>query len=88
MAFYAVSYDLHKSRDYTRIRRGIEALTNNWCKPLESLYIVESSKNHLQVRDFLLNYIDNDDSLFVVETKIPLNWAARNIPSECVKWLG
>lgn len=88
MAFYAVSYDLHKGRDYAKIRRGIEALSGNWCKPLESVYVVESLKSALQVRDFLKGYIDNDDSLFVVETKIPLNWAARNIPDECVKWLG
>ena len=87
MAFYTVSYDLHKGRDYAKIRRGIESLTSNWCKPLESLYIIESSKSAPQVRDFLLNYIDNDDSLFVVETKTPLNWAARNIPKDCADWL-
>ncbi|MFW1794983.1 hypothetical protein ACG9Y4_04685 [Acinetobacter guillouiae] len=87
MAFYAVSYDLHKGRDYPRIRRGIESITNNWCKPLESLYIIESSKTAPQVRDFLLNHIDSDDSLFVIETKTPLNWDARKIPKECADWL-
>ncbi|MFW1746254.1 hypothetical protein ACG9XW_08540 [Acinetobacter guillouiae] len=88
MAFYVVSYDLHKDRDYSRIHKGIMDLSSNWCKPLASLYVLESTKTSLHVRDFLANYLDSDDSLLVIEVKPPLNWAARNLSSDVVKWLG
>lgn len=88
MAFYAVSYDLHQYRDYSRIHKGITELTANWCKPLASFYILESDKTNLQVRDFLVSYLDNDDSILVVEVKLPIKWAARNLSSDVVKWLG
>ncbi len=88
MAFYMVSYDLHKDRDYSRIHKGITDLSANWCKPLASLYVLESNKTTLQTRDFLINYLDSDDSLLVMEVKPPLNWAARNLSSDVVQWLG
>ena len=88
MAFYVVSYDLHKIRDYSKIHKGIISLSSNWCKPLATLYVLESNKPTLQVRDFLTNYLDGDDSLFVVEVKPPFNWAAKNLDKDVIKWLG
>ena len=88
MAFYAVSYDLHRIRDYPRIHKGVTDISVNWCKPLNTFYILESNKTAIQVRDFLNNYLDSDDSIFVIEVNPPFNWAAKNIPDGMDKWLG
>lgn len=87
MPYYVVSYDLHGKRNYTKAHQGIVDVSNNvWSKPLESLYIIHSYKNAESVRDFLSNYVDNDDSVVVIITDLK-DWAARNINPDVSKWI-
>lgn len=87
MPYYVVSYDLHGKRNYTKAHQGIVDVSNNvWSKPLESLYIIHSYKNAESVRDFLSNYVDNDDSVVVIITDLK-DWAARNINPDASKWI-
>lgn len=87
MTVYSITYDLIKSKDYTKIIDGIKKISNdNWAKPTKSQWIITSQKTSTQIRDFLKDYIDSDDVLFVIEVK-PENWASRNIPKETIKWL-
>ncbi|HAV4226307.1 hypothetical protein ACSVHO_17670 [Acinetobacter nosocomialis] len=87
MAVYSVTYDLIKSKDYSRIIEGIKKVSgDNWAKPTKSQWIITSTKTSEQIRDFLKNYIDSDDVLFVIEVK-PENWASWNIPRETLNWL-
>lgn len=88
MNFYSITYDLVKVRDYAKIDRGITQLCNNvWVRPTESQWIIATDKTSIQVRDYLLNYIDSDDVLFVAKIDIyDLAWF--NIPSEVSGWLG
>lgn len=87
MAVYSITYDLVKSKDYSRIIEGIKKISaENWAKPTKSQWIITSPKTSTEIRDFLNNYIDSDDVLFVIEVD-GSNWAARNIPREVVTWM-
>ena len=87
MAYYSITYDLIKSKDYAKIREGIKSLSNDiWAKPTLSQWIIQSDKSVVQVRDYLKNYMDNDDILFVIEVK-ENTWASWNIPKDVSAWL-
>lgn len=86
MTTYVVSYDLIKVKDYARITAAIEAY-GNWCKPLESLYIIETTQTCTQVRDRLQGFIDSDDRLLVIQCDLN-NWASLNLSSEVNQWMG
>lgn len=87
MPYYVVSYDLHGKRDYARAHQGIVNVSNNiWCKPLESFYIIFSNKIAAEVRDYLSNYVDNNDSIMVVITDLK-DWAGRNISKAALDWV-
>lgn len=87
MAYYSITYDLIKSKDYKKIHEGIKTISNDvWGRPTLSQWIIYSEKNVAQVRDYLKNYIDNDDVLFVIEVHKNM-WGAWNIPKEVSDWL-
>jgi hypothetical protein len=87
VAYYIVSYDLHGKRDYKRAHQGIVDVSNNiWAKPLESFYIIHSNKDAEYIRDFLVNYVDNDDSIVVIITDLK-DWAVRNINVNALNWI-
>ncbi|WP_288389851.1 hypothetical protein [uncultured Acinetobacter sp.] len=79
MAAYSITYDLHKIKDYARLQEGIDNLSDKfWIKPTLSQYIVKTTYNSAQIRDFLKSYIDQDDVIFVA--KMDLNdWASYNV---------
>ncbi len=87
MTVYSITYDLVKTKDYTRIIEGIKHLSGeNWAKPTRSQWIITSTKTSAQIRDHLLGLIDNDDVLFVTEIKGD-DWATWNVHKDVVKWL-
>lgn len=87
MAFYSITYDLVRNRDYEKIARGIKNISNDaWAKPTASQWIIHSEKTSEQVRDFLLNYIDHDDILFVIKVDVD-NWHSYNVQKGATDWL-
>lgn len=87
MAFYSITYDLVRNRDYEKIARGIKSISNDaWAKPTASQWIIHSEKTSEQVRDFLLNYIDHDDILFVIKVDAD-NWHSYNVQKSAADWL-
>jgi len=88
MAFYIVSYDLHKERNYKRIEEGIARVSNgDFTKPLATVFIIKSSLSIKIIRDTLLAYVDLDDSIFVMELSLFSKWEGFNIPPEVAKWI-
>jgi CRISPR/Cas system-associated endoribonuclease Cas2 len=67
---YLITYDLNSPRgrnSYSNIAAAIRrASDGNWCKPLESTWLIESTLTYTQIRDRLLPYVDSDDHLLVV----------------------
>lgn len=88
MKHYLISYDLHKERNYELIEEGIaKASNNNFTKPLATVFIVKSNLSIQLFRDVLLNYIDKDDSIFIIELSLFSKWEGFNIPVDVAKWI-
>ncbi|MBJ8501381.1 MULTISPECIES: hypothetical protein [Acinetobacter] len=87
MTIYSVTYDLIKSKDYAKMIDGIRKVSgDNWARPTKSQWIIYSNKTAGQIRDFLKDYMDADDVLFVIEVKTN-NWGSWNIPKDVAGWL-
>ncbi|MEB3790114.1 hypothetical protein [Acinetobacter sp. IK40] len=87
MTVYSVTYDLIKSKDYTKMIDGIKKVSvDNWARPTKSQWIITSTKTAEQVKDFLKDYMDSDDILFVIEVNGD-RWAASNIPNDVTNWM-
>lgn len=85
MGQYLVSYDLHQSgRNYDRIRQGIVSLGDT-AKLLESVWLVNHAYTAEQVRIYLEQYIDSNDSIAVIE--IGVNWATQRCQNDGVAFL-
>jgi len=89
MPWYVVSYDVRGNdleETYHRIGNALRA-TSDWCKPLLSQWIVESS---LSPKDFVDNLskigaITENEGLIVLETSMRGEY--RQIRSPAIEWL-
>ena len=65
---YLVSYDLNKpGKDYSGVHKAIQnASTGVWCKPLESVYIIQSNLTSEGVYDKVHPFLDANDRILVV----------------------
>ncbi len=80
-----VSYDLRTpGRNYDNLYRALKS-TGDWCHPNESLWLISTHQTAQQLRDFLLAYIDSNDSLFVTTYSKISAWS--NLPIDVVNWL-
>ena len=73
MACYIISYDLRKDRDYESLYEAIKSY-GTWAHITESTWAVVTSQTAVQVRDYLLSHMDQDDGLFVVKSGIEAAW--------------
>lgn len=82
---FQVSYDLHSpGQSYWNLRQAITS-KYSWAKPLESSYLVTTDETAVQVRDYLRQYIDQNDSLLVTRLTGELAWS--NINTEVENWI-
>ena len=66
MAYFAVSYQLNNQKDYQPLWDEMERLEGH--KVMRSFYFLDVDLNTCaQMRDHLLNFIDNDDAVAVVK---------------------
>lgn len=87
MNFYSITYDLIRIKDYKKLSEGIVRLCNDtWVRPTQSQWIIATNKTSIQIRDYLLNYVDSDDLLFVARVyEHDLAWF--NIHNDVADWL-
>lgn len=85
MSTFLVTYDLiAPTKDYSQLYKALKSY-NNWAKITESCWCVISSNNSSQIRDFLQNYIDSNDKLFVCKLQGEAAWC--NLSTDVSKWL-
>lgn len=85
MKLQLISYDLiTPGRDYKKLFEAIRAY-GTWCHPLDSVWIVATTKSSAEVRDSLIPHLDANDKLLVVA--LAGDWATRNVASEVTDWL-
>lgn len=83
-----ISYDLNgheSSSDYKKLIDRIKTYPN-WCKPLESFWIVKTESGAAGVRDMLKQLIDSDDELLTINVTGNA-WASYGLPSKITDWL-
>jgi autonomous glycyl radical cofactor GrcA len=84
MSNYVVSYDLIEDKNYEAIIEKIKSL-GSWAKPLESFWLLDSSKSASEIRDLLQTVVDQDDKIIVIQ--LGDYWATNNISKEVTKWM-
>lgn len=73
MKCYIITYDLRKFRNYDALYNAIKSY-GTWGKITESTWAIVTYQNTAQIRDYLLNFIDNDDRLFVIKSGGEAAW--------------
>jgi hypothetical protein len=87
MAFYTVTYDLNKKKDYAKFQEGIVKVSSNrYVKCTLSQYVIQSSLTATQIRMALHGFADNDDSILVLKLDIR-EWSYVNLPETVPNWL-
>lgn len=81
-----ITYDLRApGRDYTKLYAAIKAQGTTWIHPLESTWIINTSKTTEQVRDALTSHMDDNDKVFVSVLKNGASW--KNLGSAFADWM-
>jgi CRISPR/Cas system-associated endoribonuclease Cas2 len=85
MAYFIISYDHHKDRDYTPVWTKL----GQWraVRVLESLWLAHLNGTAEQVRDALRATAKNEDSLVVIELKEKSDWAGYAVQDLGAEWL-
>lgn len=85
MSSYILSYDLRKpGRNYESLITAIKSYSE-WAHPLESVWIVKTTRTAAEIRDDLGQHIDPNDGLIVVS--FGSSWASIGLSSNVSKWL-
>ncbi len=84
MATYMVSYDLVKNRNYNSLFEALRSYAN-WAHIHLSVWAVVSNATSEQVRDHLLQHMDNDDRLIVIRSGDYASWRGVLCDSDWLK---
>ena len=79
-----ISYDLNKpGQDYAGLYKAIKQF--NWCHPVESTWLIVTTKTCVEIRDLLKPHLDANDELLV--TKLEGDWASYGLSPTVTEWL-
>lgn len=82
---YCIGYDLNSpGKNYTPLIEQIKSY-GIWWHHLDSTWFIVSNKTASQIRDHLVEYIDNTDELLVF--KVGDSWAGRGFSKRGYDWL-
>ncbi|QKL01288.1 hypothetical protein GEV39_07615 [Pseudomonas sp. NY5710] len=85
MPQYVVSYDLHQAgRDYERMKKGLASLGTD-AKLLASVWLLDTNRTAVQVRDYLLDYCDGNDGIAIIE--VSASWATIRVAAQGQQFL-
>jgi len=70
-----ITYDLNKTKDYDRLIDAIQAIGPS-LHLLKSAWVVVTTLSAARVGEYLEDYVDADDDVFIVEiTGQPASWS-------------
>lgn len=82
---YCVSYDLRKpDRNYDDLLKELKSF-GTWWHQTGSVWFIVTSKTTAEVRDYLMQFIDSNDKLFVIQ--LQKNWAAAGFSEQEYSWM-
>ena len=74
MNCYIVTYDLcQPGRDYTNLYLALKGFTQ-WGKITESTWAIVSDKTTVEIRDYLMRFVDSNDRFFVIKSGKEAAW--------------
>jgi len=84
MRCYIIAYDLRLYRNYEALHNAIKSY-GTWGKINESTWAIVTQQNSIQIRDYLLNFMDKDDRLFVIKSGAEAAWLNAMADNEWLK---
>lgn len=88
MSVKIVSYDLggpESSADYKDLIDYMRSFGTR-AKPLESFWLLSTTKSCTTIRDEAMKYLDSNDKLLVFEWSLD-DWATYKLPKDVTDWL-
>lgn len=85
MALFLMSYDTHFGRNYQPLYDAMEEVGAQ--RILESVWMFELKNTASEVRDWLRELLDDDDTIFVLKLKPKHAWAARKLEEGVADWI-
>lgn len=74
MAAYIIGFDLHKpGQGYSELNKALESY-GTYFHILDSTWIVVSDLNAEQIRDHLIQHIDENDRIIVIKSGVESAW--------------
>jgi len=85
MNVYCISYDLKKpDRDYEKLTEAIKTY-GKWWHQTGSVWFIVSEQEASVIRDYLMQFIDKNDKLFVI--RVVRGWAGTGFTTEEYDWI-
>jgi hypothetical protein len=84
MKVYQISYTLRKQRNYSGLYKRIHSY-GTYCHPLESSWLIVTNQSAMQIRDFLIQAMDPDDSLLITRLQGEAVW--EELGEKLSQWL-
>lgn len=83
-----ISYDLVLPETYEDYKLLIQYIKSysSWAKPLQSVWLVKTTKTPGQVRDEIKAKIDSNDKVLVMDVT-KTGWATFNVSKEVTDWM-
>ena len=82
---YLISYDLRNpGQNYEALLKKIKS-SSGWARLGDSAYIIISEDSAVNIRDYLMTVLDNNDKIFVGVINAPAAW--RGLGDEVSQWL-
>lgn len=82
---YIVVYDLlEPGQHYDSLIKKIKEY-DGWAKLGYSCFLIKTEKYATEVRDELIQFVDENDKLYVGKVTTPAAWL--NMPKDVVKWI-
>jgi CRISPR/Cas system-associated endoribonuclease Cas2 len=85
MATFIITYDTHAGRNYQELYDAMEK--HKGVRLAESVWGIELNNTAGEVRDWVKNVLDEDDTIVIIQVKPKPSWATRNATKEASGWL-
>lgn len=81
---YIISFDLKPNRTYQKFKDAIKSY-GTWARITESTFAVVTESSATEVRDYLIQYLNSDDRIFVMKTGGRSAWRHAIADSDWLK---
>jgi hypothetical protein len=85
MATFLITYDTHAGRNYQSLYDGMAE--HGGVRLAESVWGIVLNNTAGEVRDWVKNLLDSDDTIIVIQVKPKPSWATQKAKNGASDWL-